>query len=64
MQASFKSFAPTVVVALWSALSLTACGGSDEVPTAALEAHASLLAAPLPRCEPSRRCFRSQEAGT
>ena len=47
MQASFKSFAPTVVVALWSALSLTACGGSDEVPTAALEAHASLLAAPL-----------------
>ena len=44
---SFKSFAPTALVALLSALSLTACGGSDEIPTAALEAHAATLAAPL-----------------
>lgn len=47
MQASFKSFAPTVLVALLSALSLVACGGSDELPTAAREAHAAILAAPL-----------------
>jgi len=44
---SFKSFAPTALVALLSALSLTACGGSDEVPTASLEAHVATLAAPL-----------------
>lgn len=47
MQASLKSLAPTVVVALLSALSLTACGGSEDAPSVALEAHASLLAAPL-----------------
>lgn len=40
---SFKSFAPTALVALLSALSLTACGGSDVASTAALEAHAAPL---------------------